>query len=106
MKNLLAMIFGIYRGGKLRVIVKQNHLPEVMEESCCHGLGGVICIRSRIHPGELLRDITRGHAVRENRQKRRHRLAVDRKSTRLNSSHVASSYAVFCSKKKIRWTIY
>src|SRR5439155_21177375 len=26
--------------------------------------------------------------------------AVDRKSTRLNSSHVATSYAVFCSKKK------
>src|SRR5437870_6647995 len=30
--------------------------------------------------------------------------AGDRKSTRLNSSHVASSYAVFCLKKKIRWT--
>src|SRR5439155_15547653 len=29
-------------------------------------------------------------------------LFVDRKSTRLNSSHVAISYAVFCSKKKIR----
>src|SRR5690606_40237955 len=27
---------------------------------------------------------------------------VDRKSTRLNSSHVKISYAVFCSKKK-RW---
>src|SRR5699024_11339585 len=27
----------------------------------------------------------------------------DRKSTRLNSSHVSSSYAVFCLKKKI-WT--
>src|SRR5690625_6271069 len=26
----------------------------------------------------------------------------DRKSTRLNSSHVASSYAVFCLEKKIR----
>src|SRR5690606_39423514 len=26
----------------------------------------------------------------------------DRKSTRLNSSHVKSSYAVFCLKKKIR----
>src|SRR5690625_6254719 len=26
----------------------------------------------------------------------------DRKSTRLNSSHVATSYAVFCSKKKTR----
>src|SRR5690625_5738577 len=25
---------------------------------------------------------------------------IDRKSTRLNSSHVASSYAVFCLKKK------
>src|SRR5690625_3522902 len=28
--------------------------------------------------------------------------AVDRKSTRLNSSHVAISYAVFCLKKKSR----
>src|SRR5690625_6403027 len=28
------------------------------------------------------------------------RLPTDRKSTRLNSSHVASSYAVFCLKKK------
>src|SRR5437870_6891770 len=27
-------------------------------------------------------------------------LGVDRKSTRLNSSHVAISYAVFCFKKK------
>src|SRR5690625_6328464 len=27
---------------------------------------------------------------------------IDRKSTRLNSSHVASSYAVFCLKKKSR----
>src|SRR5690349_24215604 len=28
------------------------------------------------------------------------RVAVDRKSTRLNSSHVEISYAVFCLKKK------
>src|SRR5438067_10698473 len=28
----------------------------------------------------------------------------DRKSTRLNSSHVSISYAVFCLKKKRRWT--
>src|SRR5690625_5715158 len=26
---------------------------------------------------------------------------IDRKSTRLNSSHVANSYAVFCLKKKL-----
>src|SRR5204863_9839418 len=29
------------------------------------------------------------------------RLRIDRKSTRLNSSHVEISYAVFCLKKKI-----
>src|SRR5439155_20789957 len=29
-----------------------------------------------------------------------HLIGVDRKSTRLNSSHVAISYAVFCLKKK------
>src|SRR5207253_7064692 len=28
---------------------------------------------------------------------------LDRKSTRLNSSHVATSYAVFCLKKKNAW---
>src|SRR5690606_39645976 len=31
---------------------------------------------------------------------RRVALAADRKSTRLNSSHVKNSYAVFCSKKR------
>src|SRR5690625_5836725 len=31
---------------------------------------------------------------------------LDRKSTRLNSSHVAISYAVLCLKKKIRTTNY
>src|SRR5690349_24659973 len=30
-------------------------------------------------------------------------LSVDRKSTRLNSSHVEISYAVFCLKKKKRY---
>src|SRR5690606_40722752 len=35
------------------------------------------------------------HAVRGER-----RTTVDRKSTRLNSSHVKISYAVFCLKKK------
>src|SRR2546426_6274157 len=29
---------------------------------------------------------------------------ADRKSTRLNSSHLVISYAVFCLKKKKRWT--
>src|SRR5690625_7800519 len=32
--------------------------------------------------------------------------SLDRKSTRLNSSHVAISYAVFCLKKKISFITY
>src|SRR5256885_2792108 len=32
--------------------------------------------------------------------------AVDRKSTRLNSSHLVISYAVFCLKKKNRLSFY
>src|SRR5437870_6879236 len=32
----------------------------------------------------------------------RNRVVLDRKSTRLNSSHVAISYAVFCLKKKTK----
>src|SRR5699024_11582590 len=35
-------------------------------------------------------------------RRRHHRRGKDRKSTRLNSSHVSSSYAVFCVKKKNR----
>src|SRR5690606_41137972 len=40
------------------------------------------------------RDITRLHPHQIAR------LGLDRKSTRLNSSHVKNSYAVFCLKKK------
>src|SRR5690625_6859718 len=35
-----------------------------------------------------------------------HILTGDRKSTRLNSSHVAISYAVFCMKKKMKDSMY
>src|SRR5690242_21154435 len=43
-------------------------------------------------------------------RERQHRLGVDvdledRKSTRLNSSHMSISYAVFCLKKKIDLTL-
>src|SRR5437870_6731516 len=44
------------------------------------------------HPGTVGRDAVADRA-------RQHQRA-DRKSTRLNSSHVAISYAVFCLKKK------
>src|SRR5439155_4006373 len=44
---------------------------------------------------------SRERAHRPIRSSRAERLRSDRKSTRLNSSHVATSYAVFCLKKKI-----
>src|SRR5690606_42103424 len=47
-----------------------------------------------------LRDLRR-HADDDPRaDPRAARLRLDRKSTRLNSSHVKTSYAVFCLKKK------
>src|SRR5699024_11411364 len=39
-------------------------------------------------------------AAREEQRRREEEAARDRKSTRLNSSHVSISYAVFCLKKK------
>src|SRR3712207_7731985 len=69
--------------------------------------------RRRDGDGQLLRR-PRGNAAARTRLSRRgghgrppqgrrpERQAIDRKSTRLNSSHANISYAVFCLKKKKR----
>src|SRR5438132_5892466 len=44
--------------------------------------------------------LQRHRALREDVRILDHRSVVDRKSTRLNSSHTVISYAVFCLKKK------
>src|SRR5256885_4243776 len=50
---------------------------------------------------ELVRaERTRAHRVGADRPTLPHSRAGDRKSTRLNSSHLVISYAVFCLKKK------
>src|SRR5258708_9911866 len=54
--------------------------------------------------GQLLRvadDVEAGHGGQGGPRPVREGDAVDRKSTRLNSSHQIISYAVFCLKKKI-----
>src|SRR5699024_11596274 len=43
--------------------------------------------------------ISRAGLRRENTGRHKWRITQDRKSTRLNSSHVSISYAVFCLKK-------
>src|SRR5437868_10799526 len=47
----------------------------------------------------MVRADPRQHDLRR-RVQLAHRAEQDRKSTRLNSSHVSTSYAVFCLKKK------
>src|SRR5690625_5990799 len=58
-----------------------------------------ILYRVRLQEQELLN--MRSRTIEMVRNKANLRLG-DRKSTRLNSSHVAISYAVFCLKKKIK----
>src|SRR5690625_6076635 len=55
-----------------------------------------ILAQSAEKPSEI--DLERAERARERAEKRLQ--SEDRKSTRLNSSHVAISYAVFCLKKK------
>src|SRR5690625_6077651 len=50
-------------------------------------------VRRSFYADEALGERSEGHTAEELPQ-------LDRKSTRLNSSHVAISYAVFCLKKK------
>src|SRR5437868_13178017 len=51
----------------------------------------------------VIREITKkGKDSRFKKTDRGQFEATDRKSTRLNSSHVSTSYAVFCLKKKMR----
>src|SRR5205807_7293476 len=52
--------------------------------------------------GTALLEATVYTRAEEERIERRQLLLEDRKSTRLNSSHLVISYAVFCLKKKIR----
>src|SRR5207249_5539756 len=69
--------------------------------------------RERRRHGDLARRAGSFRALRRGRYVLRHRPGrrrvvgpghgLDRKSTRLNSSHVSISYAVFCLKKKKRY---
>src|SRR3712207_8186269 len=72
-------------GDDVRVVDRRRHPPLALEARAELGVGGPIGRQ----------DLQRHRAAEA-------RLggAVDRKSTRLNSSHANISYAVFCLKKK------
>src|SRR5256885_7863272 len=50
--------------------------------------------------GVIHKNMTAEQQAAEVSKVKRHESGVDRKSTRLNSSHLVISYAVFCLKKK------
>src|SRR5439155_22465524 len=60
------------------------------------------CVTSAMYYAEAEGDVaaSRMRIVSTEQMMQRAGHAADRKSTRLNSSHVAISYAVFCLKKK------
>src|SRR5207253_9003204 len=71
------------------------------------GAGGMskpASARSYVQPGAFVRDVVNGLVANagEALSSTSNTGFLDRKSTRLNSSHVAISYAVFCLKKKNR----
>src|SRR5690625_6343089 len=53
----------------------------------------------RVH-GTIANELERGTTTQLETGRNPYTAYLDRKSTRLNSSHVATSYAVFCLKKK------
>src|SRR5215467_1063105 len=69
-------------------------LAEISESHCRRELASF----HRSHPPARAARLWRG--LRHLAHRPRRLRGRDRKSTRLNSSHLVSSYAVFCSKKK------
>src|SRR5438067_6955472 len=68
------------------------------------GERGQPLVRDRRHADVLLAGASHAGARERAEQRRRPCVRQDRKSTRLNSSHVSISYAVFCLKKKKKTT--
>src|SRR5689334_24133410 len=57
-------------------------------------------VADRHNATTLSREQLRGHGTHIAKSLNGNRCSLDRKSTRLNSSHSSISYAVFCLKKK------
>src|SRR5690625_6011320 len=91
----LKIFEGLHKGVMAKVnaiVVHQTGAPTAQHtfnsyKSASHGAHFLIDKTGKIYQTALTTQIT-------------HHVGRDRKSTRLNSSHVAISYAVFCLKKK------
>src|SRR5436853_3893111 len=61
----------------------------------------VVALRAQIHREGAAEQVVVAHPPDREPGGERRRLVPDRKSTRLNSSHLGTSYAVFCLRKQI-----
>src|SRR5699024_11605736 len=87
-KEIRSLILSLAKDRNITIFVSSHILSEIEQLATHMGI---------IHEGRLLEEI----AFDKLRERNRNYLEFqDRKSTRLNSSHVSISYAVFCLKKK------
>src|SRR5690606_29909127 len=82
--------------GKIQVFLAAATRRDAADELRAVG-DALLGMERALLAGEALTDYASGFV-----DKNGHGMRLDRKSTRLNSSHVKSSYAVLCLKKKSR----
>src|SRR5688500_7771827 len=109
---------GAGKGTQARLLQERLHLPQISTGDIFRSLKGAqtplaqevreIMERGQLVPDELTIQLVRERTSKDDAQEgyildgfpRTPAQAKDRKSTRLNSSHLVISYAVFCLKKK------
>src|SRR5690606_41915495 len=84
-----SVVIGVERADRRALAQRQGHVARALG----HVVEGDEALARHLHQGAPHRIVRGDPGLREGQ-------GTDRKSTRLNSSHVKISYAVFCLKKK------
>src|SRR5690554_7329988 len=86
---------------QLAHVARPRRIPQDLHRLRAHTMNARAVLRVELADEVLREQRNVAAALPQRRQHdREHAQPVDRKSTRLNSSHVRISYAVFCLKKK------
>src|SRR5258705_9307393 len=97
MSKVLAIILAGGQGERLSLLSQKRAKPAVPFAGKYRIIDFALsnCVNSGISDVAVLTQY-RPHSLHDH-------IGIDRKSTRLNSSHLGISYAVFCLKKKKNW---